>query len=93
MRFGTPLNFLLVDYKRLPAKPATRVNGPVRFGEARVTTAREYASAPPGCAFFALYSSRNATTGFSRTARSVGGSAANKHPNIKPRSGKTTVAA
>jgi hypothetical protein len=43
--------------------------------------------------FFALYSCRNATTGFSREARNVGGSAANKHTNIKPSSGKTTVAA
>jgi hypothetical protein len=50
-------------------------------------------SAPPVCGFFALYSCRNATTGFSREARNVGGSAANKHTNIKPSSGKTTVAA
>jgi hypothetical protein len=57
--------------------------------QTRVTTARE----TPVCGFFALYSRRNATTGFSREARNVGGSAANKHTNIKPSSGKTTVAA
>ena len=62
--------------------------------QTRVTTARETpVSAPPVCGFFALYSCRNATTGFSREARNVGGSAANKHTNIKPSSGKSTVAA
>src|SRR5205807_8630357 len=40
------------------------------------------------CGFFALYSCRNATTGFNREARNVGGSAANKHTNVKPSSGK-----
>jgi hypothetical protein len=62
--------------------------------QTRVSTAMETpVSTPPVCAFFALYSCRNATTGFSREARKVGGSAANKHTNIKPSSGKTTVAA
>ena len=57
--------------------------------QTQVTTARETpVSAPPVCGFFALYSCRNATTGFNREARNVGGSAANKHTNIKPSSGK-----
>ena len=58
--------------------------------QTRVSTAREtHVSAPPVCGFFALCSCRNATTGFSREARNVGGSAANKHTNIKPSSGKS----
>ena len=61
--------------------------------QTRVSTARELACQPPRVWVLALYSCRNATTGFSREARNVGGNAANKHTNIKPSSGKTTVAA